>query len=943
MRLTIRLGVFLACCPSLLLCFSIGAAPSNDHFADALLIEPLPHLFAGDLHGATREPGEPTGPYSDVGPESLWWSFTPAQLGILTAGAQADLWQPRLVAYRGSTLTNLESVATSAAVQIRTDAGEAYRFQLASVLGFGSAGDFTLNASFTPAPTNDPFANSIHLDGTNHTVRSWFLDASVEPGEPLADSAITRTLWWSWTAPADGRAVVTPAWNRFPATGMTPASVAFYTGSSVDQLTPVSVRAPNTYAYGPWVFAAKAGTVYHLQLWPQGGETEPTGFDLAFTSFGPARNDNFAQATVLDWNQPSTIESNVGATREQGEPAHRPGGPNKSLWWRWTAPYNSTGAAAQIGLGTLTNVTLAVYQGSSISTLRVVGSGTDIARFDALATETYYIAAETPADVDGDMELSCSAGFATGGHRDIPGNLVKNPSFEAIITSDWIGGNGGRPFTVAPDGQSYAWTGGEPLSQDIPTTPGQSYRLRFVYANEDHLDDATLRVKFGNQQIALLGVPRFQWWRPAEFILTASEAASRLEFLGNGGFVDIDQVSLLWLNDPPAIVTPPVAVTVYSGHPAVFQATVSGAEPLSLQWYFNDAPMAGATEALLALSNATPAYAGNYFIVVTNAFGAVTSAPVSLTVEVPVSPQFVLQPQSDHVYAGQYAGLQVAAVGTPPLSYQWFHDGAVVPGATSPALVFPSFSTNDVGIYTALVANGSETATSLPATLTLADAAPASGGLVRFANVSEAPGSVTILAPVFDVDGVTRLAGPDFAARLYAGVAPEELRPVGPPREFSSGFWQSITVVLPNAPPNATVFVQARVWDLRSGVTYETARALGGKFGRSGLLQIVAGEPHMPPLPFEGAPMAGLVSFQLQAGLPSFTTGRLELAERRDDGILVWQLKGAAGFRYLVERQTDGASWLPFQVLTNQTGEVTFTDSSEGDSTTRFYRARMLD
>ena len=939
MKSTIRLAVLVASSQLTVFCPILGAAPPNDNFADALPIDPLPYSITGNLQGATREPNEPLGPYSDVGTESLWWSFAPTELGVLTVSAQADLWQPRWVAYRGSVLTNLESLATAATVRVRTDPGQVYQFQLAAVLGSGS--EFALAASFTPAPTNDLFAQRIHLDGTNHTISAWFLDASVEPGEPLADPAITRTLWWSWTAPADGRVVVTPASTMVPPTGK--ASVAFYTGPAVDQLTPLSVRAPNTYAYGPWTFAATAGTVYHLQLWPQGDGPEPTGFDLAFTTFGPARNDNFTQATVLDYDHPSTIESNVGATREPGEPSQRPGGPNKSIWWRWTAAYNSTGAAAQVGLGTLTNVTLAVYQGASISTLRLVGSGTDIARFDALATETYYIAAETAANVDGDIELSCSGGALNGGHREIPGNLVKNPSFEVFITSDWMGGNGGRPLTVAPDGQSYAWTGGEALSQDIPTTPGQSYRLRFVYANEDHMDDATLLLKFGDTQIALLDVPRFQWWRPAEFILTAAVPVSRLEFLGDGGLVDLDQVSLLWLNDPPSIVTPPVAATVYSGRPALFQATISGTEPLSLQWYFNEAPLAGATEALLIIPSVTPADAGSYFIVATNAFGAVTSAPVSLTVEAPVSPQFVLQPQSDHVYAGQYVGLQVAAVGTPPLNYQWFHDGVAVPGATSASLVLPNFSTNDAGTYLVKVSNETESATSLAATLTLADAAPARGGLVRFANVSEAPGSLTIFAPVFDVDGLTRLNGPDFVSQMYAGVTPEQLRPVAPPREFSSGFWQPMTVVLPNGAPNATVFVQARVWDRRSGVTYETARALGGKFGRSALLQIVAGEPHMPPFPFEGAPLTGLVSFQLQAGLPNFTTGLLELTEHRDDGTLLWQLKGAAGFRYLVERQTDGANWTPFQVLTNATGIVTFTDTSAGDAKMQLYRARMLD
>ena len=51
----------------------------------------------------------------------------------------------------------------------------------------------------------------------------------------------------------------------------------------------------------------------------------------------------------------------------------RPGGPNKSLWWRWRAPHNSR-SFVQLGYGILPDVTLAVYTGSSVETLTLVGN-----------------------------------------------------------------------------------------------------------------------------------------------------------------------------------------------------------------------------------------------------------------------------------------------------------------------------------------------------------------------------------------------------------------------------------------------------------------------------------------------------------------------------------------------------------------------------------------
>ncbi len=49
--------------------------------------------------------------------------------------------------------------------------------------------------------------------------------------------------------------------------------------------------------------------------------------------------------------------------------------------------------------------------------------------------------------------------------------------------------------------------------------------------------------------------------------------------------------------------------------------------------------------------------------------------------------------------------LAVAADGTPPLEYQWFHDDAAIPGATGPALEIARPSPADAGTYRVLVRN----------------------------------------------------------------------------------------------------------------------------------------------------------------------------------------------------------------------------------------------
>lgn len=87
----------------------------------------------------------------------------------------------------------------------------------------------------------------------------------------------------------------------------------------------------------------------------------------------------------------------------------------------------------------------------------------------------------------------------------------------------------------------------------------------------------------------------------------------------------------------PVFARQPVAqTTVYEGMDAAFSVDVAGAPPFTFQWTRNNQPLAGATRAVLSLTNLAIAQSGTYKLLVTNAAGFAESAPAILTV-LPIS------------------------------------------------------------------------------------------------------------------------------------------------------------------------------------------------------------------------------------------------------------------------------------------------------------------
>ena len=82
----------------------------------------------------------------------------------------------------------------------------------------------------------------------------------------------------------------------------------------------------------------------------------------------------------------------------------------------------------------------------------------------------------------------------------------------------------------------------------------------------------------------------------------------------------------------PMITRQPEGKTSCLGGAATFSIGVSGPSPLAYQWYHGTTLLSGQTGTNLSLTNLQSSDAGTYQVVVTNAFGRVTSAPASLVV-----------------------------------------------------------------------------------------------------------------------------------------------------------------------------------------------------------------------------------------------------------------------------------------------------------------------
>jgi alpha-tubulin suppressor-like RCC1 family protein len=171
-------------------------------------------------------------------------------------------------------------------------------------------------------------------------------------------------------------------------------------------------------------------------------------------------------------------------------------------------------------------------------------------------------------------------------------------------------------------------------------------------------------------------------------------------------------------NGLPVITVQPVSQYDPASGNASFSVLAEGLAPLNYQWQRDGTNIAGATNSLFALSSLATTDAGVYSVTVSNSVGTVKSVNVVLP---PVwrRPFFLLQPLTQTALCNDSPTLQVTADGTKPLSFQWWYAGAVIPGATNPALPLSHVTVSQSGSYFVVVTNFNGSTTSKVAVLTV--------------------------------------------------------------------------------------------------------------------------------------------------------------------------------------------------------------------------------
>jgi uncharacterized repeat protein (TIGR02543 family) len=361
---------------------------------------------------------------------------------------------------------------------------EAALFLIAAVCALASVGHAAI-------PDNDNFATRIALVGTNVTTTGSNVGATLEPGELDPSFEGGRSVWWSWTAPADGAVTITTAGSNFD------TMLAAYTGGTLGNLTLVTFnddREPTNTSIV--TFNVVAGTVCQISV---DGSISTAGNIVLHLTLGPTQappaNDRFANRGLITGSQANVNASNVGATREPAEPFHASALGFNSVWWSWTAP--SSGGLTLTTEGSSFDTVVGVYTGSSISNLVFVAANEDdylpllnetsaLSRvtFNVSAGTTYQIAVDGYEGESGGIRLQLALGspfpqpandnFAnreviTGTPANVSGSNV-GASFEGA-SADF---DQGEPLHVKLGGKSVWWTWTAPSSGGLELTTSRS-------------------------------------------------------------------------------------------------------------------------------------------------------------------------------------------------------------------------------------------------------------------------------------------------------------------------------------------------------------------------------------------------------------------------------------------------------------------------------------
>jgi hypothetical protein len=648
--------------------FAVITPVGNDMFANAFAISGASGTTNSSSLNATKEPGEPLHA-GDPGGKSVWFSWIAPANGVWTFDTSGSSFDTVLGIYTGTTVGNLQTIganddwngAKTSQVSINAAAGTTYQIAVDGYAGAG--GDVELNWHSTP---NLPLITS-------------FTPASGDVGTTVLINGV----------------------NLFGAIGVkfNGVSTPTFANNSASQ---ISAAVPSGASTGPIVVTTSNGIAQSA---------------TAFIVGGTPPNDNFGQRAVFVGQTRTMTGSNLNATKETGEPNHAGQTGGHSVWWTWTAPANGTYSVSTRGSDF--DTVLAVYTGSSLATLTLVGANDDgpnmgaasLVTFNALAGTAYQIAVDGFNADAGNIILSVypstssanlySTAFETTNGFTLGPPLAGQNGWASLgpgqngVLSNAFPGQGQQGYigfaSTADAANTYLW---QPLNYSADTNT----RPVVTFAADMAVIDS------GNFFYDDFGWDVFNKNGDKLFFLDFDNSNTKIYYQLNNSsfFYDTGQV----FQDGPIYH---LEVTMdFSRN--LWRATLNGNALAQGQ------PISATNNVSLSLGDIdavwfqSSGFAGNNYMIFDNY--SVSAGPDQ-------APRIITAPLNQTATAGASVSFFVAVDSPLAVTYQWQFNGANIAGATLPTLTLNNLVLGQAGNYSVMVSNSAGVVTSTPATLVI--------------------------------------------------------------------------------------------------------------------------------------------------------------------------------------------------------------------------------
>jgi VCBS repeat-containing protein len=334
---------------------TLAVSPVNDDFADRITLSGRSGSRTGDTNvGATKEPGEPNHP-DDPGGASVWYAWTAPSSGTVTIDTAGSDFDTLLAVYTGVAVDALSLVAANddgpidltSQLSFQAVAGTDYKIV---VDGFGGrVGSVHLHWAYNspPVASDDAYRAHVNMPLTVAAPGVLANDSDVD-GDPLTATLWTEPSHGTLTLNANGSFVYTPE--------------AGYGGDD------------------GFSYLVSDGSVF----------SNVANVTLTVTPV----NDDFGDRITLPGATGSrTSDTNVGGTKQPGEPNHadNPGG--ASVWYHWRAPTN--GVFIVETAGSDFDTLLAAYTGNAVNALTLVMQNDNVTANDRTSKVGFSVSAAT--------------------------------------------------------------------------------------------------------------------------------------------------------------------------------------------------------------------------------------------------------------------------------------------------------------------------------------------------------------------------------------------------------------------------------------------------------------------------------------------------------------------------------------------------------------------